>query len=59
MLTKIKDVLGNVKGKTLAVLGLAFKPNTNDMREAPAVYLIDGRNAVAAFGRVLRLFDRQ
>jgi UDPglucose 6-dehydrogenase len=50
LVEKLRSSLGDFPGKTVAVLGLAFKPNTSDVREGPAIHLC--RNLVAAGARV-------
>jgi UDPglucose 6-dehydrogenase len=45
---------GSLRGKTIAVLGLTFKPNTDDMRESPSIPLI---TALQDMGALVRAFD--
>lgn len=55
LLPKIKAYFNNeLKGKKIALWGLAFKPNTDDIREAPALYIID---ALVAAGATVAAFD--
>ena len=49
-----KAVGGSLKGKTVALLGLTFKPNTDDMRDAPS---LDIAPALVAAGATVRAFD--
>ncbi|MCU0515922.1 MAG: UDP-glucose/GDP-mannose dehydrogenase family protein [Oscillatoria sp. Prado101] len=50
----VKAAGGSVEGKTIAVLGLTFKPNTDDMRDAPSLVIVPG---LQAKGAKIRAFD--
>lgn len=55
LVEKIRKYFGeDLSGKTIALWGLAFKPNTDDVREAPALYTIQG---LLEMGATVRVFD--
>jgi len=54
MVEKIKHHLGDLKGKTIAILGLAFKQNTDDIRKSPAIDII---NLLLKEGAHIKCFD--
>ena len=54
MVEKILQALGSLEGKTLGVLGLAFKPNTDDIRDSPAIEII---RALMKSGAKIRATD--
>ena len=57
MIDKVTEALdGDAKGKTIGILGLAFKPETDDMRDSPTIPIIKGLQAA---GAKIRAYDPQ
>ena len=54
MLGKIKNAVGKLKGAHIGVLGLTFKPNTDDIRESPAIDIVEG---LIREGAVIKAYD--
>jgi UDPglucose 6-dehydrogenase len=54
MSAKIRSAMPDIKGKTIAILGLSFKPNTDDIREAPALSIIQ---TLVEEGAKIRTYD--
>jgi UDPglucose 6-dehydrogenase len=54
MVTKIRDAVGDLAGSTIALLGLSFKPDTDDIRESPALTILA---ELLAEGADIRAFD--
>ncbi len=54
MIPKIEGLVGDLKGKRIGMLGLSFKPETDDMRESPAIEII---NTLIQKGAIVRVYD--
>ena len=54
MLPRMEKALGGLQGRKIAVWGVAFKPRTDDIREAPALFLIEG---LIAKGAIVSAYD--
>ena len=54
MTYKIIEKVGDLKGKTIGILGLSFKPNTNDIRESSSIVIIQG---LLDQGATVKAFD--
>lgn len=56
MTDKIKNAMGEIKGKTIGVLGITFKPNTDDIRDAPSLDII---HILSKEGAYIKVYDPQ
>jgi UDPglucose 6-dehydrogenase len=54
LIQKLRHILGGFRGKTIGLLGLAFKPNTDDMRDAPSISII---NMLQHEGATIQAYD--
>lgn len=54
VVTKLASLFGSLRGRSIGILGLAFKPNTDDMREAPAIDII---RWITNQGATVRVYD--
>jgi len=54
IISRLTEIIPDLKGKTIGVFGLAFKPNTDDMRDAPSIDII---KALQAKGAVVKAYD--
>jgi len=54
MVEKIQEKVGDLRGKTIGILGLSFKPNTNDIRESSSIVII---RDLVAMGAMVKAFD--
>lgn len=53
-LNRIEEMLGGLAGRTIGLLGLSFKPNTDDMREAPSIEIANG---LINRGAIVKVYD--
>lgn len=56
VIAKLRDILGGYRGKTIGIWGLAFKPNTDDMRDAPSIEVI---HLIQNEGGTVKAYDPQ